>query len=122
MSSLNLNKKHKPEDVMPYLYNLFYNEIPRVAKPIKMYLVGSRGRLDFNEWEKLEGKDWDLLIEFDHYIRNQKKILNPEFNVDIMRCDTYEKINHIRNFSYKGDSRGFEIFPNTPEFLKKYIK
>jgi hypothetical protein len=122
MSKIDLNKKHNPEDVIPYLFDLFYNQIPIVSKPIKMYLVGSRGRTEFKDWEKLYGKDWDLLIEFTHYIRNPRKIIDISYNIDILRCDKKEIIEKMLTNNYTGDSGGFELFPNTPEFLKKYIK
>lgn len=116
MSRTNLNKKWLIKDVFPYLRSFFI-----FHKCKKMYILGSRGKLPVEEWdEKLKGKDWDILIVSD-YVKSPNSLVHKMFNVDIMYMGEEEKINNIRKLGYNGCTGGFEIFPETPEILKKYL-
>lgn len=121
MSRRNLDKKYSPEDIIPYLYSLFYERMPKVSKPIRMYLVGSRGRLPLEEWGILKGKDWDIVVEFDHCMRDANSLIDSEYNIEIMCCDTKNVVDSVRSNNYKGSGKGIELFPDTPEEFKKFL-
>jgi len=119
MSAIRFDKYWQEEAVMPYLKELFDTHNCR-----KMYLMGSRGKVPFEEWEKLKGKDWDVMLETDepHEYQGYKKLIDPSYHVDIMYIgDNLERIQLYRNIGYDGCRGGFELFPNTPEQLKEFL-
>lgn len=122
MSRLRKDLITNKEEVLPFLRDL-YNNFPKYYTKGRMYLVGSRGRIPIDKWGRLEGKDWDILIETSHLITNTKIWgLDKGYYIEIV-CNTEDVIQRMRQNNYKGEGSGMgiELFPNTPEKIKKYL-
>ena len=118
------NKITDKELVIPYLYNLFYKcGIKKNFNIDKIYLVGSRGRNSVEDWDKsfIKYKDWDLLIQTNRKIKHPNLWIDNKYHIEIIICDTEDKVTMIRGNNRGGSGLGFELFPNTPEELKIYI-
>lgn len=110
-----------PTLVIPYLEYLFYEKIPLVCKPVAMYLVGSRGRTPVVDWEKLDGKDWDVLIVGPRRVNNTRLWgMDNGYYIDIV-FNTPEIIERMRQNNYRGSGYGIELFPNTDESVKEFL-
>jgi hypothetical protein len=121
MSQKRFDLKSEPELVIPYLKELFESIIPDYFQPTKMYLVGSRGRNKLEDWEKLNGSDWDILIETKHLITNTRIWgIDKGYHLEIV-CNDKDMIDRLRNNKYHGDGKGIELFPNTPKEFKKFL-
>ena len=58
----------------------------------------------------------------DHEYKNYRKLIDPEYHIDIMYIgNNFDKIHIYRNIGYNGCKGGFELFPNTPEELKEFL-
>ncbi len=119
MSILNKKLITDPKLVIPYLQYLFYDKIPLVCEPHKMYLIGSRGRTPVEDWGKLDGKDWDILIETTHRVMDTY-LWYSNYYLEIV-CGDKALIDMMRGNNYRGSGLGIEIFPNTPESLKQFL-
>lgn len=114
MSRKNFDKIWEPKNVFLYLEKFF-----NFYKCKKIYLVGSRGKTD--DWNDLDGKDWDVLIEHDEIIRNPNSLVHKKYHVDILYMGDKKRIERIRQHGYNGCKGGIEIFPNTPEKYKQFL-
>lgn len=120
MSIPNLNKYWKTKDVLPYLENFF-----KYHNAEKMYIVGSRGKTPIKDWDNmLIGKDWDILVQINSYVKVPNLLVHKKFNVDILRMGKKDFIESFRQIGYDGCTGGFELFPETPKELEifKIIK
>ena len=122
MSVKRFDKIWEPEYVFPYLKKLYdCEDVVKKYISEKMYLVGSRGKTPLDEWDKLKGKDWDVLIETNRIIRHPNLLVEDNYNVDILVIGPEKIIEAQRKNRYNGCKGGIEIFPNTPEEFKKYL-
>ncbi|MFC4816252.1 MULTISPECIES: hypothetical protein [unclassified Flavobacterium] len=58
------------DQVLPYILHDLKEEIEKITPIEKIYLFGSRARKPFEEWNTLEGKDWDIIIQTKYKIIN----------------------------------------------------
>jgi hypothetical protein len=116
MSKILLDKIWETKDMIPYLESFF-----SFHKAKKMYLLGSRGKTPYENWDKLKGKDWDILIEFDKEVSWPNQLVHKKYHLDILYMGNKKQINIVRNIGYNGCKGGYEIFPNTPDFLKEFL-
>ena len=56
--------------VLPYILHDLKEEIEKITPIEKVYLFGSRARKPFEDWDTLEGKDWDIIIQTKYKIIN----------------------------------------------------
>jgi len=111
------DKFWKTKDVLPYLYSFF-----NYHKGIKMYIVGSRGKTKIEDWDDiLKGKDWDVLIQTNKDVFMPNNLVHKKYHVDILWMGNEEKLEKYRNIGYNGCKGGFELFPNIPDELKKFL-
>jgi hypothetical protein len=62
MSSIDMNKIWQHDLVLPYILGGLKQKIDTITPVQQIYLMGSRCRTPVNEWERLQGKDWDILV------------------------------------------------------------
>lgn len=62
MSRINTEAIWQPDKVLPYLFGELKQKIEAITPIQQIYLYGSRATTPVADWEKLEGKDWDILI------------------------------------------------------------
>ena len=70
MSQIRMDMIWQHEQVLPYLLGELKDNIEAITPIRKIYLFGSRAKIPFNEWNKLEGKDWDICVVCDFEIVN----------------------------------------------------
>ncbi len=70
MSQVKTNRIWQHNLVLPYILNGLKQKIEAITRVHKIYLTGSRVRTPLDDWDKLQGKDWDILVVCDFPIIN----------------------------------------------------
>ncbi|VXB82556.1 conserved hypothetical protein [Flavobacterium sp. 9AF] len=107
MSQVKMESIWQHELVLPYILNELRRKIEDITPVRKIVLYGSRARTPIENWEKLNGKDWDVVIICDFPITNTHiwtRDLN--YHIDLL-VTTQEKINHFE----KRNVPLLELFP-----------
>lgn len=58
------------DKVLPYILNDIKEKVEKITPVHKIYLFGSRAKIPVEEWGKLEGKDWDIVVQAGFGITN----------------------------------------------------
>lgn len=58
------------DKVLPYILNDLKQTIDAITPVQKIYLFGSRANTPLEDWDKLEGKDWDIVVQAGFSITN----------------------------------------------------
>ena len=96
------------DKVLPYLFGDLKKKIEAISPIEKIYPYGSRSRTPVKDWQKLEGKDWDILIVCKFPIVNTR-VWTTELNyyIDLKITDPAGAASF---FKYKKDE--IELYPN----------
>ncbi|RKS96389.1 nucleotidyltransferase family protein [Chryseobacterium defluvii] len=93
------------EKVLPYILTTLKNKISEITAVEKIILFGSRGRLPEEQWEELEGKDWDILVQARCKLRNAQVLVDKNYHLDLIVLDEEQ----FKHFSQHKTIK--EIFP-----------
>lgn len=108
MSQIKAEAIWQHELVLPYILENLKAKVEVITPVRAIYLHGSRGRIVPNEWHKLEGKDWDVMMVCDFPIVNAQ-VWTTALNYHIdLTITTEHKINNF----LKNNSSVIELFPN----------
>ncbi|WP_343681063.1 hypothetical protein [Chryseobacterium arthrosphaerae] len=75
------------EKVLPYILTTLKNKIDDITAVEKIFLFGSRGRIPFENWEELEGKDWDVLVQAGCRLKNAQVLVDKDYYIDLIVLD-----------------------------------
>lgn len=87
MSRVKLEAIWQHEKVLPYILTTLKEKISEITAVEKIFLFGSRGRVPFEDWGTLEGKDWDVLVQAKCKLKNAHVLLDKEYYVDLLVLD-----------------------------------
>lgn len=87
MSRVKLEVIWQHEKVLPYILTTLKDKISEITAVEKIFLFGSRGRVPFEEWDTLEGKDWDVLVQAKCKLKNAHVLLDKDYYVDLLVLD-----------------------------------
>lgn len=90
MSRVKLEAIWQYEKVLPYILTTLKDKINEITAVEKIFLFGSRGRVPFGDWDTLEGKDWDVLVQAKCKLKNAHLLLDKEYYVDLFVLDEKE--------------------------------
>ncbi|WP_430411856.1 hypothetical protein [Kordia sp.] len=62
MSTIQLEMIWQPEKVLPYILHELKQYVERITPVHQIYLYGSRAKTPIQDWNKLDGKDWDIIM------------------------------------------------------------
>jgi hypothetical protein len=62
MSQVKLNTKWQHQEVLPYILDGLRQKIETITPVLHIYLYGSRAKTPMDQWDKLQGKDWDIVV------------------------------------------------------------
>ena len=91
MSQVKLGAIWQHEDVLPYILTSLKEQISEITPVEKIFLFGSRARVPMEQWQQLEGKDWDVLVQAKCKLKNAQILVSPDFHLDLLVLDE-EKI------------------------------
>lgn len=95
------------DKVLPYIFQELKSKIEAITPVQAIYLFGSRARTPLYEWEKLEGKDWDILVVCKFPIINTAIwTTGLNYNIDLKITDP----KGAENF-FKHQKQTIELFP-----------
>lgn len=63
MGKLKLETIWQHHKVLPYILNELKQKIENITPVEKIYLFGSRAKTPLEDWHKLDGKDWDIIVQ-----------------------------------------------------------
>lgn len=87
MSKVKLEAIWQHEKVLPYILTTLKNKIEDITAVEKIFLFGSRGRVPFENWKELEGKDWDVLVQAKCKLKNAHVLIDKEYHLDLLVLD-----------------------------------
>ncbi len=87
MSRVKLEAIWQHDQVLPYILTTLKEKINDITGVEKIFLFGSRGRVPFEEWNTLEGKDWDLLVQAKCKLKNAHVLLDKDYYLDLLVLD-----------------------------------
>lgn len=93
------------DKVLPYILTRLKDKIMEITPVEKIFLFGSRGRLPFERWNELEGKDWDVLVQAGCKLKNAHVLVDKDYHLDLLVLDENQIKEFCRNTATK------EIFP-----------
>lgn len=62
MSQVKLEMIWQHDKVLPYILNNLLNNINAISTVHRVILYGSRAKTDIENWDILQGKDWDIIV------------------------------------------------------------
>lgn len=90
------------DQVLPYILHDLKKEIEKITPIEKIYLFGSRAGKPFENWETLEGKDWDIIIQTKYKIINTAIWTSARnYHIDLFvlnEKDTLSLLKSTKNF------------------------
>lgn len=99
MSQVKMETIWQHELVLPYILNELKEKIESITPVRKIILYGSRARTPLKDWEKLEGKDWDIIVVCDFPITNTH-IWTKELHYHIdLSVTTKERMDHFEKYN-----------------------
>lgn len=63
MGKVKLETIWQHHKVLPYILNELKQKIENITPVEKIYLFGSRAKTPLEDWHRLEGKDWDIIVQ-----------------------------------------------------------
>jgi hypothetical protein len=112
MSQVKTGAIWQHEKVLPYILTSLKDKIAEITSVEKIFLFGSRGRLPFESWNELEGKDWDILVQAGCRLKNAHVLVEPGYHLDLLVMSREQTEKFIGNMKTK------QLFPvNELEFL-----
>jgi hypothetical protein len=105
------------EKVLPYILTTLKDKINDITAVEKIFLFGSRGRIPFENWKELEGKDWDVLIQAKCKLKNALVLVDENYHLDLLVLNEEQTKDFCKTIITK------EIFPlNELENLTEKIR
>lgn len=98
MSRVKLETIWQHNKVLPYILTTLKDKIDDITAVEKIFLFGSRGRVPFDEWNKLEGKDWDVLVQAKCKLKNAHVLIDKEYYLDLFVLDEESINTHYSNY------------------------
>lgn len=84
--------------VLPYILTTLKDKIEEITPVEKIFLFGSRGRVPFENWKELEGKDWDVLVQTKFKLKNAQVLVDKDYHLDLLVLDEERiKTNYSKN-------------------------
>ncbi|AZA47737.1 hypothetical protein EG346_05820 [Chryseobacterium carnipullorum] len=83
------------DKVLPYILTRLKDKISEITAVEKIFLFGSRGRIPFEQWEDLEGKDWDVLVQAKCKLKNAMVLVDQDYHLDLLVLDE----NQVKKFT-----------------------
>ncbi|KFF09797.1 hypothetical protein IW15_22355 [Chryseobacterium soli] len=103
--------KVKPEaiwqhdKVLPYILTSLKDKISEITAVEKIMVFGSRGRIPFEKWNELEGKDWDIVVQARCKLKNAHVLVDKNYHLDLLVLGE----NQIKQFCQNKITK--ELFP-----------
>ncbi|WP_267406650.1 MULTISPECIES: hypothetical protein [unclassified Chryseobacterium] len=86
------------DQVLPYILTTLKDKIEEITPVEKIFLFGSRGRVPFENWKELEGKDWDVLVQTKFKLKNAQVLVDKDYHLDLLVLDEERiKTNYSKN-------------------------
>lgn len=84
MGKLKLETIWQHSFVLPYILQDLKQKIENITPVEKIYLFGSRAKTPLEDWHKLEGKDWDIIVQAGCKLTNtQICITDKNYHIDL---------------------------------------
>ncbi|PQA94592.1 hypothetical protein B0A69_09015 [Chryseobacterium shigense] len=93
------------DKVLPYILTRLKDKISEITAVEKIFLFGSRGRVPFEQWEDLEGKDWDVLVQAKCKLKNAGILADKDYHLDLLVMDEIQVQKFTENMVIK------QLFP-----------
>lgn len=114
MSKVKLETIWQHEQVLPYILNELKQKIDNITTVEKIYLFGSRAKTPVEDWHRLEGKDWDIIVQAKFKLTNTH-IWTTDKNYHI---DLYVVSKEQAKKLLQDTGKTLELFPcNVLEYL-----
>ncbi|KAB1231993.1 hypothetical protein [Chryseobacterium viscerum] len=97
MSRVKLEAIWQHDQVLPYILTTLKDKIDDITAVEKIFLFGSRGRVPFHEWDTLEGKDWDVLVQAKCKLKNAYALIDQDYYLDLLVLDEQTIKEHYSN-------------------------
>lgn len=94
--------------VMPYILGDLKQQIEKITPVKRILLFGSRSKIAFNDWDTLQGKDWDIIVV-------------TSFPITKTHIWTYEKKYHI-DLKIMTESQASKFIESYPNIIELYPK
>ncbi|MET3034805.1 hypothetical protein ABXT08_01765 [Chryseobacterium sp. NRRL B-14859] len=96
MSRVKLEAIWQHDKVLPYILTTLREKIHDITAVEKIFLFGSRGRVPTEQWNQLEGKDWDVLVQAKCKLKNAQVLVDKDYHLDLVVLDE-KRINTYYN-------------------------
>jgi hypothetical protein len=108
MSQVKLNMIWQHNIVLPYILGQLRQTIEAITAIEHIYLIGSRAYTPIQEWQKLEGKDWDILVVCAFAIVNTRVwTTDLNYNIDLIVTSPTKAAAVLQNAK-----NAMELYPN----------
>lgn len=97
MSRVKLEAIWQHDKVLSYILTTLKDKIDDITAVEKIFLFGSRARVPFEEWNILEGKDWDVLVQARCKLKNAYALLDKDYYLDLLVVDEETIQEHYSN-------------------------
>lgn len=105
------------DKVLPYILHDLKEEIEKITPIEKIYLFGSRARKPFDNWDTLEGKDWDIIFQTKYKIINTAIWTSARnYHIDLFvlnEKDTHSLLKSTKSFKELYPKYELEVTFNT---------
>ena len=105
MSQVKTEAIWQHDKVLPYILTRLKDKISEITTVEKIILFGSRGRLPFESWNELQGKDWDVLVQAGCKLKNAHVLVKGDYHLDLLVLNKEHTEKFIKNMKTK------ELFP-----------
>jgi hypothetical protein len=108
MSQVKLHMIWQHNIVLPYILGQLRQTIEAITPIDYIYLVGSRAYTPIEEWNKLDGKDWDILVVCSFPIVNTAVwTTDLNYNIDLIVTNSQKAAALLHNAR-----NAIELYPN----------
>lgn len=119
MSKVKLETIWQHDKVLPYILNELRKKIENITPVEKIYLFGSRAKTPTQDWHRLEGKDWDIIVQAGCKLANtQIWTTGKNYHIDLYVVSEEQATQLLKN-----TGKTVELFPRNEldELLKIQI-
>jgi hypothetical protein len=108
MSQIKLDMIWQHNTVLPYILGQLRATIEAITPIHHIYVVGSRAYTPVQEWNKLEGKDWDILVVCHFAIVNTRVWTSDlNYHIDLTIANPQKAAALLQNAK-----NAIELYPN----------
>lgn len=116
MSKVQLEMIWQHDKVLPYILHELKQYVERITPVHQIYLYGSRAKTPIQDWKRLDGKDWDIIMVCNFPIINTHIWTTAKnYHIDLSIISKQQADDLLKHKKYM-----VELFPSDVYMLSIY--